>query len=241
MTRNFMTAAVLSSLLLVGCGSRSSTAVPAASAGRVITVNSRESVKVVPDIAEIVIGVTNQDTDAKVCQEQNAESVNAMIETLKAMGVEEKSIRTSNYNLSTQNDWNNGGLIIGYEMTAQLTVGDIELTRVGDILAAVVDAGANEIRSVSYLSGRYETSYQEALQLAVESAGEKARVLAEAGGCTLGPVSEIKEYSDNQEVRYQSSSASVMREEMGAGVADIMPGEISIEASISVTFEIRED
>lgn len=239
MKRMFIMPAILAAVLLTGCYNPGSTVVPEeAAASRVITVNSRESVRVVPDMAEIVIGVTSQDPDAKVCQEQNTEAVNALIETLKSMEIAETSIQTSNYQLSTQNDWNNNGEIIGYEMRAELTVRDIALERVGDILAAAVAAGANEISSVSYLSSQYDASYQEALQLAVEKARQKAQVLAEAGGCTLGAVAEITEYADDQAVRYQNSSASVMRGGMGAA-ADMMPGEISIEANISVAFEIR--
>jgi len=239
MKRNFIITMILSAVLLTGCVNPGSTVALEAAAGGVITVNSRESVNVVPDMAEIVIGVTNQDPDAKACQEKNSESVTALIETLKSMEIAEKSIQTTNYSLSTQNDWNDNGQIIGYEMTTELTVGDIELKQVGDILEAAVNAGANEIRSVSYLSSQYDLSYQKALQLAVEKAGEKARVLAEAGGATLGPVAEITEYTDNQEARYQNNSTSVMREEMSAGAADMMPGKISIEANISVAFEIQ--
>lgn len=241
MKRNIVKVVILSAVLLTGCYSPSSTVAPEAAGGeRVITVNSRESVSVVPDMAEIIIGVTNQDPDAKTCQEKNAESVTALIETLKSMEIAETSIQTSNYNLMTQNDWNNNGEIIGYEMSTELTVSDVELKQVGSILAAAVNAGANEILSVSYLSSQYDDSYQKALQLAVEKAGEKAKVLAEAGGCTLGSVAEITEYSDNQETRYQNSSASVMRGGMGAGAAaDMMPGEVSIEANISVTFAIQ--
>lgn len=239
MKRMFIMPVILTAVLLTGCYNPGSTVVPEeAAASRVITVNSRESVRVVPDMAEIVIGVTSQAPDAKVCQEQNTEAVNALIETLKSMAIAETSIQTSNYQLFTQNDWNNNGEIIGYEMRAELTVRDIALEQVGDILAAAVAAGANEIGSVSYLSSQYDASYQEALQLAVEKARQKAQVLAEAGGCTLGTVAEITEYTDNQAARYQNSSASGMRGEMAA-VADMMPGEISIEANISVAFEIR--
>lgn len=239
MKRMLIMPAILTAVLLTGCYNPGSTEVSAeAAASRVITVNSRESVRVVPDMAEIVIGVTSQDPDAKVCQEQNTEAVNALIETLKSMAIAETSIQTSNYQLSTQNDWNNNGEIIGYEMRAELTVRDIALERVGDILAAAVAAGANEISSVSYLSSQYDAGYQEALQLAVEKARQKAQVLAEAGGCTLGAVAEITEYTDDQAARYQNSSASVMRGGMGAA-ADMMPGEISIEANISVAFDIR--
>ena len=50
---------------------------------QVITVTSRETVKVVPDMAEIVFGVTSQNADAAVCQQENQEKVNQLVEKLK--------------------------------------------------------------------------------------------------------------------------------------------------------------
>lgn len=208
---------------------------------RVINVTSKESVSVVPDMAEIAIGVTNQDPDAKVCQDKNAESVNALLETLKSLGIAETSIQTSNYNLSTQNDWNNNGEIIGYEMVTELRIKDIALEKVGDVLAASVTSGANQINSVTYSSSKYDESYQEALAKAVATARLKAESLANAGGCALGQIVGITESANNQAARYQNNAALKMESPAGGAgsSAEMMPGEIAVEASISVEFMIQ--
>lgn len=210
---------------------------------QVITVNTKESVKVVPDMAQVVYGITTQDKDAAKCQELNAEKMNQLIATLKELGIEEKSIQTSNYDLNPRQDWNKDGAIIGYEMTARVTVGDIPLESVGDILSKSVTAGVNQVQSVSYLSSKYDESYQEALTKAVAKAQEKAQALADASGSTLGHAVRITEYGDNQAARYQNTvraSASSAKQEMmmDTGIA-MMPGEISVEANISVDFAIQ--
>ena len=65
----------------------------------VITVQSTEEVKVVPDMAELVFSVTTQAADAKACQEQNSKDLDHVISFLKGTGIAETSIQTSNYGL----------------------------------------------------------------------------------------------------------------------------------------------
>lgn len=207
---------------------------------QVITVNASESVKVVPDMAQVIYGITTQSEDAGKCQEETAEKMNQLIATLKELGIEEKSIQTSNYDLNPRQDWNNNGAIVGYEMSAQVTVSDIPLDQVGDILSKSVSAGVNQVQSVTYLSSQYDASYQEALAKAVQAAQEKAQALADASGSTLGHAVRITEYGNNQAARYQNTMRASAKQEMAVEDAMVMmPGEISVEANISVEFAIQ--
>ena len=201
---------------------------------QVITVTSRETVKVVPDMAEIVFGVTSQNADAAVCQQENQEKVNQLVEKLKELGLGETSIQTSGYDLSPRYDWQNNGQITGYEAVTQ-----VSLDLVGNVLTQSVEAGANQIQSVSYLSSTYDESYQEALKLAVAQAQEKAQALADASGCTLGQAVHITEYSNNQTARYVAGNVMAEESDAAAAPAVVMPGEIEVEASISVDYAIQ--
>lgn len=206
----------------------------------VIVVQSSEEVKVVPDIAEIQFAIINQADDAKTCQEQNSTDLNKAITFLKESGIDETSIQTSNYGLNPIYDWNMGQTITGYEMRTNITVSDLPLDQVGALLTSCVDAGINNIDNVSYLSSDYETSYQEALKKAIESAQTKAQTIAEAGGCTLGNIVHIEEYNINQQVRYSGYNAGAKQELAGAAAAmDVAPGQVSIEAQITVEFAIQ--
>lgn len=208
----------------------------------VITVESSEEVKVVPDMSELVFAVTSQAADAKACQDANNKDLNSVIDFLKENGVDEKSIQTSGYGLNPIYDWNSNQAVTGYEMRTTVTVSDVPLDQTGTLLSACVEHGINGIERVSYLSSQYDASYQEALQKAVASARGKAEVLAEAGGRTLGEVSRIQEYSSSSQARYtglRNSSAAT-----GAGAAAtedmaVAPGQISVEARISVDFFIN--
>ena len=112
----------------------------------VITVQSTEEVKVVPDMAELVFSVTTQAADAKACQEQNSKDLDHVISFLKGTGIAETSIQTSNYGLDPIYDWNSGRTITGYEMNTTITVSDIPIDQAGTLISSSVEAGINSIR-----------------------------------------------------------------------------------------------
>ena len=206
----------------------------------VITVQSTEEVKVVPDMAELVFSVTTQAADAKACQEQNSKDLDNVISFLKGTGIAETSIQTSNYGLDPIYDWNSGRTITGYEMNTTITVSDIPIDQAGTLISSSVEAGINSISQVTYLSSKYDETYQQALKNAIASAKVKAEAIAEAGGCTLGPVVHVEEYNDNQIARYSTYKNAAV-EDMAAGAASmsVEPGQLSVEARVTVEFEIQ--
>ena len=206
----------------------------------VITVQSSEEVKVVPDMAELVFSVTTQAEDAKACQEQNSRDLANVISFLKDSGIAETSIQTSNYGLDPVYDWNSGRTISGYEMNTEITVSDVPIDQAGALISSSVEAGINSISQVTYLSSKYDESYQQALKNAIASARVKVEAIAEAGGCSLGAVIHVQEYSDNQTARYSSyRNAATEDKASGAAAMAVEPGQVSVTAQVTVEFEIQ--
>lgn len=260
MKRKIWTFGAICALLISGCG-KGSTVIQTSGNGmpkaadqfpavnpmdmmaedeQLITVTSREIVKTVPDMAEIIYAVTTQNRDASACQTENSEKVNQLVQVLKELGVEESSIQTSGYDMSPRYDWERNGEISGYETTTRVTVSNVKLDQTGTILSKSVEAGVNQVESVSFLSSNYDESYHQALKQAVTQAQEKAQALADASGCTLGRPVHITEFGSDQSARYVNTMRSAKMEaaDMAAGMT-VMPGEIEVEASISVDFAIQ--
>lgn len=206
-----------------------------------ITVHTKESINVVPDVADISLGVTTQAEDAASCQNQNNDTVDKIVAALTALGIPETSIQTSRFNLSPRYDWKDSvQTLIGYEMNTTITLSDIALDQVGSVLTQSVDAGANNFDSIVYKSSQYDASYQEALKLAVESAKVKAQSLAEASGRTLGDVLTVEEQTANDTARYAPGNGIALEGyAKAADSARVMPGEVSVEANITVTFNLQ--
>ena len=214
-----------------------------------ITMDSSETVKIVPDMAKIVFAVTSEATKADECQQKNTESLNSLTEYLKGQGIDEKSITTSGYYLNPRYDWSsNTRQLIGYEMQTEVTVSDVAVDQVGTLLSNGVGNGANEIYSVSYYSSGYDDAYAEALKKVVDLARTKAEALAKASGRTLGYVVSIEEYSDSQYGRYVDGGVNLRKESvsMAAGAEEaaadmnVMPGEMEVSANIKIVFSMGE-
>lgn len=241
------------SVLLSACGSGAAASFPdvikvqtvESSGENTLNVNSRETVKVTPDMAEIVCGITTENADAAACQQENTEKLNAVVEYLKGLGYDESSIQTSDFSLNPRYDWSgNTQELVGYEMTSRVTLTNVPMDQVGSLLSETVAAGANEICSVSYFSSKYDECYQEALTKAVETARAKAETLAAASGQKVGAVISIQEYGENQSAKYVSSNMNFAREESVASAAAdmaVMPGEMEISAQIGVEFELVQE
>lgn len=209
------------------------------SASSTIQVKSTEEVKVVPDIAEISFAVSTQAADPKEAQEKNSEDLNNVIEFLKSTGIDEKSIQTSNYGLQPIYDWTSGQTITGYQMRTSIIVSDLPIDQVGTLLSSSIEAGINNIDSVSYLSSNYDESYQEALKNAIEAAKVKAEVIASASGYSLGGISSVEEISNTSPIRYTGYSSTEKATQSDVASMVVEPGEISVEAQISVIYRIQ--
>ncbi|GFI02792.1 26 kDa periplasmic immunogenic protein [Bacteroidaceae bacterium] len=211
-----------------------------------IIVNSSEKVTVIPDIAQVVYSVRTKAREAAVCQQQNTEQVSQVIELLKGLNVAETSIQTSDYYMNPVYDYSgNTPRVTGYEAITTLTVSDLPIKGLDEVLAQSVQGGINTISSITYQASKYDESYQAALTSAVETARQKAEVLAKAAGCNVGGVINIQETSGYSEARYSDNALTNMyrstaKEELSvtADSAGIMPGEIQVEASIVVEYQL---
>ena len=162
-----------------------------------VTVSGTGSVSTVPDKAEITFGIETEADTAKQAQDQNTEQADKVISKLKELGVEEKSIKTSGYNMYPRYDYNNGNKITGYYVSTRLTVSDQDIDDVGKLITECVAEGINNIDNVNYLCSDYDEEYQEALGKAVTAARRKAETLAQASGKSLGDVHAIVEGYQN--------------------------------------------
>lgn len=210
-----------------------------------ISLVSSETVEVVPDMAELQVTIRTEDKDAKVCQQENTEKLNTLLEYLKGQGYAEESIETSGFSLNPRYDWSgNTQKLVGYDMRTTVTVTDIPMEQIGGMLTAVVENGANEIDSVSYFSSQYDQAYNQALAKAIELSRGKGEALAAASGMELGQVMNIQEQSDSQYGRYVNADLRASKNMAMADVAeeaaamDVMPGEMQVTAEITVEFEL---
>lgn len=230
-------------LALTACGASAAPSGNTATAAEdTITVTASGTVHLVPDKAAVTFGVTTEASAADKAQSENTEKVNQVIAVLTERGVEEKSIRTANYNMYPRYSYeSNTQRLIGYTVCTTLSIQDQSIDDVGKLLSDCVAAGINQVDSVSFLCSTYDAAYNDALTQAVDTARQKAEVLARAAGKTLGDAVTVTEGWQNTSARYARSANLYMEEAMAADSASIslMPGETEIAANVTVTFRMQ--
>lgn len=240
-----MMACVLASASLTACSSASvpSTITVQSAENSGICVSGEEKIQATPDIAEITYSVYTQEKDAKTCQTENAQDVDAVLSLLKEKGIDEKDIRTNNVGLNPIYDWNDGRKITGYEMTTEIVVSSVPIDEAGTIISDSVNAGINSIDSVQYQCSNFDKLYAEALKNAITSARKKADLMAEAGGKKVVAMTQVQELSSgDQAVAYTSNNMkqmAVMEADSADTGTSLMPGQVEVEAEVSVTFSIE--
>lgn len=235
---------------LVGCSTTAPTStnmVIKDAESDIVTVTATEKVKVEPDMAEVVYSVQNEAVDAEQCQKENAEKVKKVIDTLKTLGVDESKIQTSGYGLHPKYVWDKEletNNVVGYSMETEITLNDLGLDTLGNVLSESVKAGINNISYVNYKCSNYTDKYQEALSLAMTAAYDKAQTLALAGGATVSDLHTVTEHSSSYEPLYRNYSAagkSMVADAAMNSMEDVVnPGEIEVEANITVSYYLTK-
>ena len=98
---------------------------PAPAQNGTLTVTGSAAITAAPDRASISVGVN--ETAAEVSQAQTAANakVNAIVEAVKALGVEESKISTSNYSIFPQTEYDadtGRSVLVGYQVSNTVTI-----------------------------------------------------------------------------------------------------------------------
>ena len=207
---------------------------------RTLNVNGLGQVYLTPDIAYINIGVNTQSPSASESVATNKEQSNAVIEAIKAAGVDEKDIHTTNFSIWSNPTYDEMGVVTGtnyvVDNTVNVTVRNLD--GLGDLLDSAVSAGANNIYSIQFDVADKSAAVKEARASAVEDAKAQAQELAEAAGLSLVEIQTINFYESNPTPYFEGKGGGGgMASE--AAVVPIQPGQLAISVTVSVTYSIK--
>lgn len=219
-----------------------------------LSVDASATVEAVPDVANVSFSVNVTGDDAAKAQEDVAAIVDAATAAIIALGVAEDSVNVSNMNVWPYYEYSSGILgrnktprITGYEVDVQMSVKNVGVDQIGDVIAAAMDAGVNGVGGVSYFCSSYDDLYDTALAQACNRARHKADVMADALGYVVDGMSHANIGYESQ--RYKAAptmaagsmdfayeEAAVAEDSLASVSFD--PGTVEIEASVSITFEL---
>ena len=222
---------------------------PVVAAGNaVLTVSADGRSTRTPDLAVFNAGVTTQAKTAAAALSENAERMNAVIAGLKASGIAERDIQTSNLSVNpvygqprADENGNVSGepVITGYQATNQVEVKQRKIGNYGKTIDTLVSAGANQVSGPSFQLDQPDAASDEARIDAMKKARARAELYAKAAGLNVRRILTISEsggYAPQPMVMYARADAMMAK----AAPSPVSAGELQIAANVTVTFELGQ-
>ena len=233
--------AALLALALTGCGNDSA---PSAH-GTLVSISASGEATRVPDVAGLSAGVVTEAEDGDAAMKTNAEQMEKVIKAIRKAGIEEKDIQTSGISLTPRYEYppntagspnRPGRTLVGYIARNTVNLKVREIGKLGDVLNALTEAGANQIHGPSLEIGEPEPVLADARQQALDKAQARAKTYAEALGMKVRRLVSVSE----------SGSAGIPRPMMRAEMASadarapVAPGETTLSVNLDLVFELED-
>jgi hypothetical protein len=209
-------------------------------------------VNVTPDRVLIQLGVQSNGVTVNEVEAANTRAIQKVLQALRAQGVAEKDIATDWYIIEPLYEDYDSLYIKGYRINNLVAVTLRKVTMVSPVIAAALKAGANQVVNVEFYTSELRLYRDQARELAVKAAGEKAAALAAAAGAKPGCVLSINEntwsyfnswwYGRDQNLWAQNvvQNAGPSGGSSGAGEdGPVSLGQISVRAEVGVVYGLE--
>jgi len=228
----------------------------ACNADRTIQVSGTAVVNVAPDRALIQLGVESNGKSPKEVQGRNAATIKKVIKAMKGLGVEARYISTDRYIIQPIYKPYDSLYIDGYRIYNVISITMLDVDKTSEAIVVAFQAGANQVVDVEFYTSELRKYRDQARELAMKAASEKAAALSQAAGADTDCVLQINENThsylngwnwwwygaNNQNVWTQNAVQNVTPSDSGSAPVDDSPvsaGQISVRAEVSVTFALK--
>ncbi len=213
-----------------------------------ITVSDTGTVYAKPDLALTTFSVVTEAKTVAEAMSENTKKMNAIINSAKEQGVEDKDLKTATFNIYPRYEWYEKGtcvppcpsgkrVLVGYEVRQSLQVKIRDMEKIGIIIEEGTKAGANQVSDLQFTIDNQDELKKQAREQAIEKAKTKAKELASQLGVNLVRISN---FSESTAVS-RFFGLGIAEEAMGRGgeAPQIETGENKIEVTVIITYEIN--
>lgn len=195
--------------------------------------------RVEPDVALVRFVVSRLESEPPAAFAANREAVAKVRAALAEAGVQAADVQSSHVRLSDEREWRDKERVhLGYRASVGLAVRLTELGRFEEIVAAAVQAGADEIQSTDFATSKLAEHRAEARRGAFAAARRKAELYAEEAGVRVGEVLHVEDVNPTTLRGRESHGADL---DLGAddSAASAAPGSIEVKAAVVLSFAIE--
>lgn len=195
-----------------------------------------------PDKAVINMGVTQSGATVTEAQEKTNQAATRIIDSMKALGVSENDIKTTNYSVNPNYanlTIGDNQRITGYTVSQNFEV-EVPIDKANAAVDAATAGGANLVGGIAFtLDEATEVKLKnEARTEAVAKAKASAQGLAKASGIKLGNVINVRETFGGEYPMPVMAREAVALDAKIENPTTITPGENNIEVSVVLTYQV---
>ena len=197
----------------------------------------------IPDVAKVNAGIQISGPSLTQVQNDANKKSQTLVEALKKVGIEDKDIQTTSYNIYPQQNYNAiPPVITGYQVSTNYEITVRSIDKINSVMTIVTSAGANLVGGISFdLSDSAKTKAIDTARAdAVSKAKQSAESLAKAAGVTLGPVINISEtQSGGRPILFAAPTANGSTLQKSDTQPNIQPGSTEVDVTVSLSYELR--
>jgi len=222
------------------------------SATNIITISGEGEVFAIPDIAEFSFSVVEKRKEVKDAQKEAAEKINAILTFLEKNGIEDKDIKTINYSVYPQYEFEREEcqldfncppykqVLIGFEVNQSILVKARDTQKAGEILSGIGEIGVSNVSGLNFTIDDEDELKNQARKKAIDKARRKAKELAKDLGVKLVRIVNFSESGDHPIYpRFDFAKVTVIDTGEEALAPEIPVGENKIISIVNITYEIR--
>lgn len=216
-----------------------------------IVINGTGKVSAVPDVSTInfTIRVSSDGNDTKTLQAEIAKKAESTFAKLEDLGIVRTDMRTSNYSVNPKYSYRDcsrmiapceSSYVVGYEASESVDIKIRNTENVSKVLDVLAEEKITEVYGPNFEVDDVERLKNEARNLAIRDAREKAKVLADSLGVEIEKIvsfSDASSYPPVVPMAYDAmrNTAKVQAEVM----PQIEAGQEEIVSNVAITFQIR--
>ncbi len=206
-----------------------------------VLVTGDSIVQAQPDTAILTVSVVSQAKRALEAQQDNANKSDAVVRALKSAAGAGAEVKTSGYSLQPIRVYKEGQppTITGYEARNSVTVTLADLTKVGPVIDATAQAGANDVSGISFTLRKDRPARDQALAEATREAVSKAQVIAQALGGRVMRIIEVQEEGTNRPRPVYEMDQMQYRTAGVAAQTPIEVGTLDITSRVQLIAEVE--
>ncbi len=225
---------------------------------RSVQVSGVAVVNVTPDRALIKLGVQSNGRSAKEAQTKNSATIKQVVKALQSLGIEAKDIATDWYTIEPLYEDYDSLRIKGYRIYNIVEVTMRDAGKSNEAIISAFQAGANQVVDVQFYTSELRKYRDQARDLAMKAATEKAEALSNAAGSDVGCILNIQENTQSNFYSggwwwygYGGSHQNLMTQNVVQNIAPsggesptlddgpFSAGQISIRAEVSASFGLK--